>query len=588
MSPANAPQPRSTVLDGRYDLRPVPLARGGMGEVWEGHDTRLDREVAVKFIRFPDGERDEEMVRRFVRESRITARLRHPGVPAVYDAGSYEGRPYLVMERVHGISIADLVAEQERLEPGWAAAVAAQVCSVLAAAHGASLVHRDLKPTNLMLEPEGTVKVLDFGLAVALEGSDGSRITRSGETPGTAAYMSPEQLLTGVSTPRSDLYALGCALYEMLTGVRAFTGSTPFAVMAKQVGEAPPQLATLRPDAPEGLRRVVEALLAKAPEERPGGAEEAYRALLPHASALGPIPGVLHPPALPSPVRMQAAVLDRVFADRPGGPGAAADTDTGTADAGATAAADAAPDPVAADPPASAAGGSEPPADGRGRPGTTLPAAPTAASSSGTAPAPSSAPSSATGGMARPDIGAARSRAAALATDSRYRQAADVLQAAVETATAAFGSADSDVVELRMDWANVLFEGGDFRGAAPVYASVATDLTRRHGEDDPLVFRCRLQHATCRALLGETDAALETLRRLLADEERVYGAEDQRPLELRRQIGLLELGAGRRDRAGHTLHTLADDLRRIHGPDHPALAQVLALLQGPLAETDGG
>lgn len=320
MSPEYASDPRSgTLNDGRYELKPMPLARGGMGEVWEGHDTRLDREVAVKFIRFPDGEYDQEMVRRFVRESRITARLRHPGVPAVYDAGSLDSRPYLVMQRVHGINVADLVAEQEQLDAGWAAAIAAQVCSVLTAAHGASLVHRDLKPTNLMLEPDGTVKVLDFGLAVALEGSDTSRITRSGNTPGTPAYMAPEQMLAAASTPQSDLYSLGCVLYEMLAGVRAFSGSTPYAVVHKQVDEDPQPLERLRPDVPEGLRRVVKALLKKAPENRPTGPEQVYHALLPYAVDLGPIPGVLHPSALPSPIRMQAAVLDRVFAGGEGG-----------------------------------------------------------------------------------------------------------------------------------------------------------------------------------------------------------------------------------------------------------------------------
>ncbi|MBB4931109.1 serine/threonine protein kinase [Lipingzhangella halophila] len=552
MSPVNASDPHGTMLEGRYELSRMPLARGGMGEVWEGHDTRLDREVAVKFIRFPDSEHDPEMVRRFVRESRITARLRHPGVPAIFDAGSHDGRPYLVMQRVHGISVADLVAEQERLEPGWAAAIAAQVCSVLTAAHGASLVHRDLKPTNLMLEPDGAVKVLDFGLAVALEGSDVSRITRSGETPGTPAYMAPEQLMTGASTPRSDLYSLGCVLYEMLAGSRAFSGSTPYAVMSKQVSEAPPSLARLRPDVPAGLRRVVGTLLEKAPEDRPASAEDAYRALLDHAVDLGPIPGVLHPPPLPSSVRMQAAVLDRVFTDDHGGPRGERQEGGGPA-------------------PGSGRGSASP--DGAGH-------EPGAGSASDTG-----VPSATAEAIARPDIAEARERAAELAASSRHRHAADVLQAAVHTATANFGAADSDVVNLRMDWANVLFEGGDFRGAAPVFADLAVDLARRDGPDDPLVFRCRLHNATCRALMGETDEALETLRRLLADEERVYGPDDQRPLELRRQIGLLERGAGRHERAEHTLRSLAEDVRRTYGPDHPLLAQVRSLLHGPLGES---
>src|SRR5438067_10284611 len=162
--------------NGRYELERLPLARGGMGEVWVGHDAKLDREVAVKFVRFQEGAPKGELIRRFVRESRITARLQHPGVPAVFDVGTEDGRPYLVMQRVRGMTVSDLLAQHERLSVGWAAAIAAQVCSVLVAAHEASLVHRDLKPANIMLEPEGTVKVLDFGLAVALDLAEVSQI----------------------------------------------------------------------------------------------------------------------------------------------------------------------------------------------------------------------------------------------------------------------------------------------------------------------------------------------------------------------------------------------------------------------------
>mgnify|MGYP000380349427 CR=1 FL=1 len=165
--------------EGRYELEQM-IARGGMGEVWLGRDVKLEREVAVKFIRFPDLEPDPELVKRFFREARITARLQHPGVPAVFDVGSHDGRPFLVMQRVGGISVADLVAEQGQLPVGWAAAIAAQTCAVLSVAHRAPLVHRDLKPNNLMVEPDGGVKVLDFGLAVALDRTDLSRITRTG------------------------------------------------------------------------------------------------------------------------------------------------------------------------------------------------------------------------------------------------------------------------------------------------------------------------------------------------------------------------------------------------------------------------
>jgi serine/threonine protein kinase len=123
----------------------------------------------VKFVRFPDGVPDDELIRRFVRESRITARMQYPGVPAIFDVGTDDGRPFLVMQRINGSSVSTLLAEHDRLPVGLAASIAAQTCAVLAAAHHASLVHRDLKPANLMLEPDGTVKVLDFGLAVAMD-----------------------------------------------------------------------------------------------------------------------------------------------------------------------------------------------------------------------------------------------------------------------------------------------------------------------------------------------------------------------------------------------------------------------------------
>ncbi|MGW9556943.1 serine/threonine-protein kinase [Nocardiopsis sp. NPDC055551] len=308
---------QARLLDGRYRLSPTPLARGGMGEVWEGRDIRLGREVAVKFIRFPgDADSDEraELVRRFSREARITAELQHPGVPAVFDMSPEdEARPYLVMQRVHGVSVSDLLAEQERLSVGWASGIAAQACAVLAVAHRASLVHRDLKPGNLMLEPDGTVKVLDFGLAVALGRTDMSQITRDGHTPGTPAYMAPEQLLAGDTTALGDLYSLGCTLYEMLTGERVFTAATSFAVASKQVGEEPTGVRAKRPDVPVELAAVVSALLEKRPEDRPSGAVEVYERLIAFAGGLEPIPGVLHPPSLPSPQRMYGAALSRVF-----------------------------------------------------------------------------------------------------------------------------------------------------------------------------------------------------------------------------------------------------------------------------------
>jgi len=508
-----------TLINGRYELENLPVARGGMGEVWIGRDIKLEREVAVKFIRFPEGHPDKDLVRRFVRESRITARLEHPGVPAVYDVGTHADRPFLVMQRIRGISVADLIAEHGPLPVGWAAAIAAQACAVLSVAHLASLVHRDLKPGNLMLDPDGCVKVLDFGLAVALDHADVSQITRTGQTLGTPAYMAPEQILASMSGPHSDLYALGCTLHEMLSGRPVFTASTAYAVMSKQVDERPPPVRSLRPETPLDLERLVLALLEKKPEDRPDGADAVYRRLLPYATDLKPMPGALNPPSTPSPTRMYAGVLSRVFA--------------GVVTVGA---------PTPASP----------------KPGT--PAEPPR--------------------FSRGELDRARSEAGQLIKQSRYSQAAEVLAAVVEPASRILGSTDDDVVSVRLEFANVLFEGGDYHRAAPAYHGLAADLTARQGSDTELVLRCRLQEATCHALIGQTSQALRQLDGLLQDERRLFGDDDPRTLELRRQIGLLQLGAGQRGAAEQTLRQLMTDLTRLHGTGHPTVTGVADVLAG--------
>ncbi|MQA06822.1 MAG: protein kinase [Streptosporangiales bacterium] len=265
---------------GRYRLSSPPVARGGMGEVWFGHDVKLDRPVAVKFPRLPGGAHDRELTERFVRESRITARLEHPGVPAVFDVGTVDdGRPYVVMQRVAGTTVEQLVAHGGPVAVGLAASIVAQACAVLAAAHRAGLVHRDLKPSNVMLCPDGTVKVMDFGLAVALDDpawvEDGA---------GTPAYLPPERVAGGGSGARGDLYAVGCVLYELLTGRQAFRADTEHETLARQVEHLPPSPRQLRGCVPAAVDRLCLQLLAKDPRDRPTDAEGVTRALLPFAT----------------------------------------------------------------------------------------------------------------------------------------------------------------------------------------------------------------------------------------------------------------------------------------------------------------
>ncbi|MFF4774742.1 serine/threonine-protein kinase [Microtetraspora fusca] len=294
------------VIGDRYELDDLPLGQGGMGAVYGGHDRHLDRKVAVKFLRFPGGH-DEELERRFIREARILARLEHPGAPVLYDFGTYDQRLFQVMQFIEGVTVADLVSEYGPLPVPWAAAIAAQACAVLTAAHALSICHRDLKPTNLMLCPDGSVKVLDFGLAMLRE-SDGAQFTRVGQILGTPAYMSPEQIQRGVAGPKSDLYALGCVLHEMLTGKPLFTGPTEYAVFDKQVKERPPSV----PDVPVELDRLIAELLEKQPENRPADAATLYERLQPFAVDLPMLPGFLHPPSMPSPGRMYARMVGRV------------------------------------------------------------------------------------------------------------------------------------------------------------------------------------------------------------------------------------------------------------------------------------
>jgi len=290
----------------RYELEELPLGRGGMGSVHGGRDQRLGRRVAVKLLRMPG--RDEELEARFAREARILATLDHPGVPALYDFGTHDDRLFQVMQFVEGVTLADVLAEHGPLPVAWAAAIAAQVCAVLTAAHGRAVCHRDLKPANLILCPDGGVKVMDFGLA-ALREADAVQFTRAGQLLGTPSYMAPEQIRRGVAEPRSDLYALGCVLHEMLTGQRLFAGPTAYAVFERQVNETPPAI----PGVPKELNALLSEVLAKDPEGRPAGADVLYVRLGAFVTGLPPLPGFLAPVTVASPGRMYARMLGRVL-----------------------------------------------------------------------------------------------------------------------------------------------------------------------------------------------------------------------------------------------------------------------------------
>lgn len=274
----------------RYSLA-RPIGAGGMGRVWQGIDARLDREVAVKVVK-PDllhGPGREEIVARFGREARVTARISHPGIPAIFDAGVDEDGDelYLVMEYLPGLSLRDLLDETGPFPTDWAVAVGAQLASVLAAAHAAGVVHRDLKPANIIVGLSGLVSVVDFGIASILE-PDVTQLTATGDKPGTVNYMAPEQILAKPVGPSSDLYSLGALLYEMTTGERLFAShSSAYEVQTAHLTEIPEPVRRRHPEVPSELDSLIASLLSKEPERRPSSASEVFLQL---ARLFGQVP----------------------------------------------------------------------------------------------------------------------------------------------------------------------------------------------------------------------------------------------------------------------------------------------------------
>lgn len=248
-----------------------PLGRGAMGEVWRAEDTTLRREVAVKVLLEKPSVADA--TDRFHREAQTAARLNHPNVVAVYDFDEEDGRLYLVMELVSGKSLRDELTARGRLGIAESCRIAGQAATGLAAAHEQGVVHRDIKPGNLLLSTDDVVKVADFGIARAAA-EVASSLTTTGSVLGTTAYLAPERGTGSVAGPASDVYALGCVLYEMLCGRPPFSGD-PAAVVYQHVDVAPPPPTELRPELPDAVADFVQRMLAKDPAERPTAAQAA-------------------------------------------------------------------------------------------------------------------------------------------------------------------------------------------------------------------------------------------------------------------------------------------------------------------------
>jgi eukaryotic-like serine/threonine-protein kinase len=264
----------SRLLSDRYELCDV-LGYGGMSEVHRGLDTRLGRDVAIKVLR-ADLARDPQFLMRFRREAQNSAALNHPAIVSVYDTGEVAGEsgplPYIVMEFVDGQTLREIVKTQGPMTQQKVTEVMADVCAALDFSHRHGIIHRDVKPANIMITRAGAVKVMDFGIARAL--GEGQNVTQTAAVIGTAQYLSPEQARGEAVDARSDVYAAGCVLYELLTGEPPFTGDTPVAVAYQHVREDPRPPSSVNPNIPPALDAVILKALSKNPANRYQSAAE--------------------------------------------------------------------------------------------------------------------------------------------------------------------------------------------------------------------------------------------------------------------------------------------------------------------------
>src|SRR5215210_2355183 len=296
MSDAERP---AVTLAGRYELVEV-VGRGGMGEVWAARDLRLGRRVAVKVLS-PTMASQPGVRERFDAEARSAAHLSHPNVVLVFDSGEHDGTPYLVMELLPGRTLADEIAAGP-LDPERVLSIGMEVLDALSASHEAGILHRDIKPGNVLLTAEGRAKVGDFGIAKSTEGLN---LTSTGMIVGTAAYLAPERLAGRPATPESDLYAVGVVLYEALTGRKPFQGDTPIALLRAVDAHQPIPLAEARPGLDVSLVKTVERAMSKDPARRYSSAAAMAADL--RGNRRGPAPDtVTTPSAVPSPTEVLA------------------------------------------------------------------------------------------------------------------------------------------------------------------------------------------------------------------------------------------------------------------------------------------
>ncbi|WP_030157791.1 protein kinase domain-containing protein [Streptomyces sp. NRRL S-244] len=542
----------SRLIQGRYRSLDL-IGRGGMGEVWRARDESLGRQVAVKCLKPLGPEQDKHFTQvlreRFRREARVAASLQHRGVTVVHDFGddSAAGGPlYLVMELLDGRNLSQLLDDNETrpLPVDVVVDTAEQLASALGYTHDQGVVHRDLKPANIMRLTDGTVKICDFGIArLAHDIGFTAKLTGGAMAMGTPHYMSPEQIAGGEVDHRSDLYSLGCVLYEIATGAPPFDLGDSWSVLVGHRDNAPVPLRRHRPELPEYFEQVVLDLLAKRPEDRPGDARDLHRRL---------VEGRLGPGGLPGAGAPLPAWADGMTAGRKAGPAARPASGawavlTGSWTAGRPGGEHRILRPAAAEDPR-----------------LTVPygvpyVRPAASGSDGTG----------LDGAGPVALAAGHTRAFALSRAGRPEEALAVYEAVVEGRTRVLGADHPDTLAARQEAAYELGRLGRHREAHDVYRAVLVARERGMGPLHPDTLRCRHNLACELGALGRYADAHRTAAEVAADRAAVLGAEHADTLLTRYEVAYALGRQGRWQEALDGFRQVAAVRERVLGRDHP-------------------
>ncbi|MFD0349175.1 serine/threonine-protein kinase [Kitasatospora sp. CM 4170] len=563
------------VLDGRYELV-ERLGQGGFGVVWRAFDTRMRRQVAVKVIGH-HGEDQQKAALRFVREACAAGNLSHPHIVTVHDLGEGElaGRQvtFLVMELLTGRTLT-AVLRAGLPDPVRSLTWGRQICDALAAAHDAGMVHRDIKPDNIMVTGAGVVKVLDFGIAQLDTGAGG--LTTTGTVIGSPAYMAPERWTGGRVDGRADLYAFGCVLVELCTGARPFAGDSTPVLMYQHLNEPPPALDPAQFGLPAEVAGLVAELLAKDPADRPADARaverrlavlaERYAAQAPEAGPAGPVPTAtvldrpgpaVAPPVVPPPAEPPVAVPMPAPVPLPPQSGPSVPAVPSSVPAAPSSVPSSVPVPPAG-PPAPAA----PPPAGPVLPPLTTP--------------PVTAPPAAADAVRA----ALRERRSAAFRAATAGESAAALQSVAQDAVLALGATDRDTLATWRDFTWYLSRAGDLDGAIRLLTAVVEDMRLALGPADPDTLSARYHLTWCIGESGETVTAVRQLTQLLPDLHAVWGGHDARVLKARHDLAVYAANRGDLDGAVLQLRTLLPDLARSLGEQHPTTVQAWHDLAG--------